>query len=147
MDARFLLFGLLANLTEVGLVFWGPVLAAQDIIVLLLGTTVTIVSFVLTVIGLLRKGFVSADAVGLLIFGNSPIWVFGFMDVIWSMVGYYEELSRCQEYSVGITSALYDCQQAQYDLYLFWQFVVSLTIAAVVTFVLLFRLRTLSMQN
>ena len=143
MDTRFLLFGLLANLVEIGLVLWG--LAAQDILVLL--TTVIIASIILTVIGLLRKGFVSADAVGLLIFGNSPIWVFGFMDVIWSMVGYYEELSRCQEYSVGITSALYDCQSAQYDLYLLWLFVASLTIAAVVTFVLLFRLRKLSMQN
>jgi len=143
VDTRFLLFGLLANLVEIGLVLWG--LAAQDILVLL--TTVIIASIILTVIGLLRKGFVSADAAGLMIFGNFPIWVFGSLYLTWSIVGYYEELSRCQEYSVGITSALYDCQSAQYDLYLLWLFVASLTIAAVVTFVLLFRLRKLSMQN
>ncbi|HEX9239699.1 MAG TPA: hypothetical protein VF910_03500, partial [Candidatus Bathyarchaeia archaeon] len=134
MDTRFLLFGLLANLIEIGLVLWG--LAAQDILVLL--TTVIIASIILTMIGLLRKGFVSADAAGLMIFGNFPIWVFGSLYLTWSIVGYYEELSRCQEYSVGITSALYDCQSAQYDLYLLWLFVASLTIAAVVTFVLLF---------
>ncbi len=112
MDTRFLLFGLLANLAEIELVLWG--LAAQDILVLL--TTVIIASIILTVIGLLRKGFVSADAAGLMIFGNFPIWVFGSLYLTWSIVGYYEELSRCQEYSVGITSALYDCQSAQYDL-------------------------------
>ena len=145
MDTRFLLFGLLANLVEIGWVLWG--LAAQDIVVLLLRTTVIIASIILTVTGLLRKGFVSADAAGLMIVGNLPVWVFGFMDVIWSMVGYQEDLSRCQDYSVGITSALYNCQREQYDLYLFWLFVASLTIAAVVTFVLLFRLRKLSMQN
>ena len=146
MDTRFLLFGLFANLVEIGLVLWG--LATQDIVVLLLSrTTVIIASIILTVIGLLRKGFVSADAAGLMIFGNFPIWVFGFLYLTWSIVGYYEDLSRCQEYSVGITSALYDCQQAQYDQYFVWLFVASLTMAAVVTFVLLFRLRKLSMQN
>ncbi|TMI34557.1 hypothetical protein E6H27_01495 [Candidatus Bathyarchaeota archaeon] len=144
MDTRFLLFGLLANLVEIGWVLWG--LAPQGI-VLLLRTTVIVASIILTVIGLLRKGFVSADAAGLMIFGIFPIWVFGFLSLTWSIVGYYEDLSRCQIYSVGIASALYDCQQAQYDLYLFWLFVASLTIAAVVTFVLLFRLRKLSMQN
>jgi len=138
-------FGLFANLAEIGLVPWE--LASQDIVVVLLRTTLIIASIVLTVIGLLRKGYVSADAAGLIIFGNFPVWVFGSMNLIWSSVSYQEDLSRCQEYSIGITSASYNCQQAQYDLYLFWLFVVSLTIAAVVTFVSLLRLRKLSMQN
>ena len=93
MDTRFLLFGLLANLVEIGWVLWG--IAPQGI-VLLLRTTVIVASIILTVIGLLRKGFVSADAAGLMIFGIFPIWVFGFLSLTWSIVGYYEDLSRCQ---------------------------------------------------
>ena len=57
-------FGLFANLAEIGLVPWE--LASQDIVVVLLRTTLIIASIVLTVIGLLRKGYVSADAAGLI---------------------------------------------------------------------------------
>jgi len=146
VDARFLFFGVLANVLSVfSLFIVTPVSGPTDhSIAIALMSTPLIVSIALTIVGILRKGSVSADAAGIVTIGNYPVWGFGFIYTIGSLVDYQDNVSKCQEYSAGVTVALYNCQQIPYSLFLIGFFIATLSLAFVSTFTGLFFLRRTS---
>ncbi len=107
-------------------------------------STPLIVSIALTILGILRKGSVSADAAGMVTIGSYPVWGFGFIYTIGALVDYEDNLSKCQDYSAGVTAALYNCQQVPYSLFLIGFFIAALSLACVSTFTGLFFLRKTS---
>jgi len=107
-------------------------------------STPLIVSTALTIVGILRKGSVSADSAGIVTIGNYPVWGFGFLYTIGALVDYEDNLSKCQEYSAGVTAALYNCQQVPYSFFLIGFFIATLSLAFVSTFTGLFFLRKTS---
>jgi len=120
VDARFLFLGVVANVLSVFSVFIvSPVSGSTDhSAAIVLMSTPLIVSIALTIVGILRKGSVSADSAGIVTLGNYPVWGFGFLYTIGALVDYQDNLSKCQEYSAGVTAALYNCQQVPYSLFL-----------------------------
>ncbi len=113
-------------------------------IAIALMSTPLIVSIALTILGILRKGSVSADAAGMVTIGSYPVWGFGFIYTIGALVDYEDNLSKCQDYSAGVTAALYNCQQVPYSLFLIGFFIAALSLACVSTFTGLFFLRKTS---
>jgi len=107
-------------------------------------STPLIVSIALTILGILRKGSVSADAAGMVTIGSYPVWGFGFIYTIGALVDYEDNLSKCQDYSAGVTAALYNCQQVPYSFFLIGFFIAALSLACVSTFTGLFFLRKTS---
>ena len=146
VDARFLFLGVVANVLSVFSVFIvSPVSGSKDPrAAVTLMSTLLIVSIALTIVGILKKGSVSADAAGLVTVGNYPVWGFGFLYTIAALVDYYDNLDKCQDYSAGVTAALYNCQQVPYSLFLIGFFIATLSLACVSTFTGLFFLRKTS---
>ena len=146
VDARFLFLGVVANVLSVFSVFIiSPVSGSTDPrAAVTLMSTPLIVSIALTIVGILKKGSVSADAAGLVTVGNYPVWAFGFLYTIAALVDYYDNLDKCQDYSAGVTAALYNCQQVPYSLFLIGFFIATLSLACVSTFTGLFFLRKTS---
>jgi len=146
VDARFLFLGVVANVLSVFSVFIVPTLSGSTdhSIAIALMSTLLIVSIALTIVGILKKGSVSADAAGLVTVGNYPVWAFGFLYTIAALVDYYDNLDKCQDYSAGVTAALYNCQQVPYSLFLIGFFIATLSLAFVSTFTGLFFLRKTS---
>ena len=146
VDARFLFLGVVANVFSVFSVFIVPTLSGSTdhSIAIALMSTPLIVSIALTIVGILKKGSVSADAAGLVTVGNYPVWGFGFLYTIAALVDYYDNLDKCQDYSAGVTAALYNCQQVPYSLFLIGFFIATLSLAFVSTFTGLFFLRKTS---
>jgi len=146
VDARFLFLGVVANVLSVFSVFIvSPVSGSTDhSAAITLMSTPLIVSIALTIVGILKKGSVSADAAGLVTVGNYPVWGFGFLYTIAALVDYYDNLDKCQDYSAGVTAALYNCQQVPYSLFLIGFFITTLSLAFVSTFTGLFFLRKTS---
>jgi hypothetical protein len=146
VDARFLFLGVVANVFSVFSLFIVlPVSGstAHSVAITLMSTSL-IVSIALTVDGILRKGSVSADAAGIVTIGNYPVWGFGFLYMIAALVDYQDNVSKCQDYSAGVTAALYNCQQVPYSLFLIGFFISTLSLAFVSTFTGLFFLRKTS---
>jgi hypothetical protein len=146
VDARSLFLGVVANVFSVfSLFIVSPVSGSMDYsAIIALMSTPLIVSIALTIVGILRKGSVGADAAGLVTIVNYPVWGFGFMYTIGALINYDENLSKCQLYSAGITNALYNCQQVPYSLFLIGFFIATLILAFVSTFTGLFFLRKTS---
>ena len=146
VDTRFLFFGLLANVLSVFSLFIVTLVSGSKdhSIAVALMSTPLIVSIALTILGILRKGSVSADAAGIVTIGNCPVWVFGFLYTIGALVDYQDNLSKCQDYSAGVTAALYNCQQVPYSLFLIGFFMATLSLAFVSTLTGLFFLRKTS---
>ena len=146
VDARFLFLGVVANVLSVFSVFIiSPVSGSTDPrTAVTLMSIPLIVSIALTIVGILKKGSVSADAAGLVTIGNYPVWGFGFLYTIAALVDYYDNLDKCQDYSAGVTAALYNCQQVPYSLFLIGFFIATLSLACVSTFTGLFFLRKTS---
>jgi len=146
VDARFLLLGVVANVLSVfSLFIVTPISGSMDhSIAVALMSTPLIVSIALTILGILRKGSVSADAAGIVTIGNCPVWVFGFIYTIGALVDYQDNLSKCQDYSVGVTAALYNCQQVPYSHFLIGFFIATLSLAFVSTLTGLLFLRKTS---
>ena len=146
VDARFLFLGVVANVLSVFSVFIvSPVSGSKDPrAAVTLMSTLLIVSIALTIVGILKKGSVSADTAGIVTIGNYPVWGFGFLYTIGALVDYEDNLSKCQDYSAGVTAALYNCQQVPYSLFLIGFFIATLSLACVSTFTGLFFLRKTS---
>ncbi len=146
VDARFLFLGVVANVLSVFSVFIvSPVSGSKDPrAAVTLMSTLLIVSIALTIVGILKKGSVSADTAGIVTIGNYPVWGFGFLYTIGALVDYYDNLDKCQDYSAGVTAALYNCQQVPYSLFLIGFFIATLSLACVSTFTGLFFLRKTS---
>ncbi len=146
VDSRFLFLGVVANVLSVFSVFIVPTLSGstEHNIALALMSTPLVVSIALTILGILRKGSVSADAAGIVTIGNYPVWGFGFLYTIGALVDYEDNLSKCQDYSAGVMAALYNCQQVPYSLFLIGFFIATLSLACVSTFTGLFFLRKTS---
>jgi len=146
VDARFLFLGVVANVLSVFSVFIvSPVSGSTDhSAATALMSTPLIVSIALTIVGILKKGSVSADSAGIVTIGNYPVWGFGFLYTIGALVDYEDNLSKCQDYSAGVTAALYNCQQVPYSLFLIGFFIATLSLAFVSTFTGLFFLRKTS---
>ncbi len=145
-DARFLLLGVVANVLSVFSLFIVSLVSGSTdpSAAIALMSTPLIVSIALTIVGILKKGSVSADAAGLVTVGNYPVWAFGFLYTIAALVDYYDNLDKCQDYSAGVTAALYNCQQVPYSLFLIGFFIATLSLAFVSTFTGLFFLRKTS---
>ncbi len=145
VDARFLFLGVVANVVSVFSLFIVILSGSTDhSIAIALMSTPLIVSVALTILGILRKGSVGADATGIVTIGNYPVWGFGFLYTIGALVDYEDNLSKCQDYSAGVTAALYNCQQVPYSLFLIGFFIATLSLACVSTFTGLFFLRKTS---
>ena len=145
VDARFLFLGVVANVFSVFSLFIVILSGSTDhSIAIALMSTPLIVSIALTILGILRKGSVSADAAGIVTIGNYPVWGFGFLYTIGALVDYEDNLSKCQDYSAGVTAALYSCQQVPYSLFLIGFFIATLSLACISTFTGLFFLRKTS---
>ncbi len=146
VDARFLFLGVVANVLSVFSLFIVSLVSGSTdhSAAIALMSTPLIVSIALTILGILRKGSVSADAAGLVTVGNYPVWGFGFLYTIAALVDYYDNLDKCQDYSAGVTAALYNCQQVPYSLFLIGFFIATLSLACVSTFTGLFFLRKTS---
>jgi hypothetical protein len=145
VDARFLFLGVLANVFSVFSLFIVILSGSTDhIVAITLMSTPLIASIALTIVGIRKKGRVSANAAGLVTIGNYPVWGFGFMYTIGSLVDYGDNLDKCQDYSAGVTSALYNCQQIPYSLFLIGFFIATLCLAFVSTFAGVFFLRKTS---
>ena len=145
-DARFLFLGVVVNVLSVFSLFivsplWG--LTDHTLGVALMSTAL-IVSIALTIVGILRKGSVGADAAGLVTIVNYPVWGFGFLYTIAALADYGDNLDKCRDYSAGVTGALYNCQQVPYSLFLIGFFIATLCLAFVSTFTGLFFLRKTS---
>ena len=149
VDARFLFLGVVANVLSVFSLFIVSLVSGSTdhSAAIALMSTPLIVSIALTILGILRKGSVSADAAGLVTVGNYPVWGFGFLYTIAALVDYYDNLDKCQDYSAGVTAALYNCQQVPYSLFLIGFFIATLSLACVSTFTGLFFLRKTSMAE
>ena len=144
VDARFLFAGVLANILSVFSIFIvAPLSGSTDYSIALMSIPL-IVSIAFTIVGILRKGSVSADAAGIVTLGNYPVWGFGFLYTIAALAGYGDNLDKCQDYSAGVTAALYNCQQIPYSLFLIGFFIATLCLAFVSTFTGLFFLRKTS---
>ncbi len=145
MDARFLFLGLLANIAGVLSLFaWSTI---QYAVILVLLSAGVVSASLLTCVGLLKRGFISADAVGGILLANSPIWLFGVSFLWGSIEDYNESLSFCEDYKFGVSSALPRCEQAQAYLYMIWLLSASLSISAIVGVVSLLHLRKLSEKD
>jgi hypothetical protein len=149
VDARFLFLGVVANVFSVFSVFIvSPASGSIDPnAAVALMSTPLIISIALTIVGIRKKGRVSANAAGLVTIGNYPVWGFGFIYMIGALVDYGDNLSKCQLYSAGVTAALYNCQQIPYSLFLIGFFIATLILAFVSTFTGLFFLRKTSMAE
>jgi hypothetical protein len=145
-DARFLFLGVVANVLSVFSVFIvSPVSGSTDRgAAIALMSIPLIVCVALTIVGILKKGSVSADSAGIVTIGNYPVWGFGFLYTIAALVDYYDNLDKCQDYSAGVTAALYNCQQVPCSLFLIGFFIATLSLAFVSTFTGLFFLRKTS---
>jgi hypothetical protein len=146
VDVRFLFLGVVANVLSVFSVFIvSPVSGSVDHgAAITLMSTPLFVSVALTIFGIVRKGSVSTDSAGIVTIGNYPVWGFGFLYTIGALVDYQDNLSKCQDYSAGVTVALYNCQQVPYSLFLIGFFIATLSLAFVSTFAGLFFLRKTS---
>jgi len=145
VDARFLFLGVVANVFSVFSLFIVILSGSKDPrAAVTLMSTLLIVSIALTIVGILKKGSVSADTAGIVTIGNYPVWGFGFLYTIGALVDYYDNLDKCQDYSAGVTAALYNCQQVPYSLFLIGFFIATLSLACVSTFTGLFFLRKTS---
>ena len=144
VDARFLFLGVVANVLSVfSLFIVAPLSGSTDYSIALMSIPL-IVSIGFTIVGIVRKGSVSADAAGLVTIVNYPVWGFGFLYTIAALAGYGDNLDKCRDYSPGVTAALYNCQQIPYSLFLIGFFVATLCLAFVSTFTGLFFLRKTS---
>ena len=146
VDARFLFLGVVANVLSVFSLFIVSLVSGSTdhSAAIALMSTPLIVSIALTILGILRKGSVSADAAGMVTIGSYPVWGFGFIYTIGALVDYEDNLSKCQDYSAGVTAALYNCQQVPYSFFLIGFFIAALSLACVSTFTGLFFLRKTS---
>jgi hypothetical protein len=146
VDARFLFLGVVANVLSVfSLFIIIPLAGSTDYTaVIALMSIPLIVSIALTIVGIRKKGRVSAGFAGLVTISNYPVWGFSFMYTIGALVDYGDNLDKCQDYSAGVTSALYNCQQIPYSLFLIGYFIATLCLAFISTFTGVFYLRKTS---
>lgn len=103
--------------------------------------TAVVASAFLTIIGLLKHGFMSSDTAGGFLFGNFAVEGLAFYLLLRFYTGYQESLAFCRDYAAGYSTALARCDQAPGLLYFVGLLGASLTIALIVTVVSLLYLR------